>query len=47
MIALLAMAGLVIAALAVGLYLSISLGLDEAQRLADEAADLTSAPGER
>lgn len=47
MLALLVMASSVIAALVVGLYLSISMGEDEAPALGDEASDWSSAPGER
>jgi hypothetical protein len=47
MLALLAMAGSVVAALAAGLYLCISMGEEDVPPLAHEASDLTSAPGER
>lgn len=47
MFILLAMAGTVFAALVVGIYLSISMGEDEAPVFADEPSDWSSAPGER
>lgn len=47
MLILLAMAGTVFAALVVGIYLSISMGEDEAPVFADEPSDWSSAPGER
>lgn len=47
MFILLAMAGTVFAALVVGIYLSISMGEDEATVFADEPSDWSSASGER
>lgn len=47
MLALLAMAGSVVAALIVGIYLSISMGEGEAPASADEPSDYSSAPSER
>lgn len=47
MLALLVMAGSVLAALAVGIYLSISMGEDKAPIFADEPSDLSLPPGER
>lgn len=47
MLALFVMAGSVLAALAVGIYLSISMGEDEAPIFADEPSDLSLPPGER
>ena len=41
------MAGFVLAALVVGIYLSISMGEDETPVFADDSSDWRSAPSER
>lgn len=47
MFILFAMAGSVVAALVIGIYLSLSVRENETPVLSDEPPDLSSAPGER